>query len=370
MPRLKHRGYHMKKPSVLSRTQARELDRLTIETYAIPGMVLMENAGRGIVDLLLTQEPQGNIIICCGQGNNGGDGFVVARYLHNLHRPVQVLLFGDPGEITGDAKINYIIIKALGVPIITINSEDIETIQHVLSEADWIIDALFGTGMQGQVKWPFVKVIGAINAAHKKVLSIDIPSGLDCDTGIPLGVAVRATHTVTMVGLKQGFLNPEAQDYLGHVDVVDIGTPRALIETYISAKQHAQAYSPCDVLDRAVGLEKDADAFGFRWETREQIMSQIESECLEIREHLDRNSANFSQQALEEEIGDLLHAAFSFCIYCKYSPKDTMSKALDKFERRLKAVKSIAKRQGIDHLNGYSFEALMRFWDAAKQQVG
>jgi len=228
---IKERVACMKKTLILSRHQARELDRLTIEKYGIPGIVLMENAGRGIVDYFLTHKPQGQTIICCGRGNNAGDGFVVARYLYNLHMPVHVLFFGQPDEISGDAKINYKVVEALGLPITVMHADNLQTMEHVLSDADWIIDALFGTGLHGEVKVPFVRIIDAINNAHKKVLSIDIPSGLDCDTGEVLGVAVRATHTVTMVGVKHGFLNPMAQDYLGKIDVVDIGTPRDLIES-------------------------------------------------------------------------------------------------------------------------------------------
>jgi uncharacterized protein YabN with tetrapyrrole methylase and pyrophosphatase domain len=125
-----------------------------------------------------------------------------------------------------------------------------------------------------------------------------------------------------------------------------------------------------DLLAKVVELEQDADAFGFRWETRDQIMAQIESECLEIREHLDVNDDSVNHHALEEEIGDLLHAVFSLCVYCQFDPKHTLQKALSKFERRLNAVKNSAHEQGIHHLNGYAFDELMRFWDAAKAQVG
>ncbi len=358
----------MKKTFVLSRHQARELDRLTIEKYHIQGIVLMENAGRGIVDYFLTHKPQGKTIICCGRGNNAGDGFVVARYLYNLDMPVHVLLFGQSDEISGDAKINYDIVDALGVPITVMLEDNLQTLEHVLSDADWIINALFGTGLQGKVKAPFVRIIDAINSAHKKVLSIDIPSGLDCDTGDVLGVAVRATQTVTMTGVKQGFLRPMAQDYLGNIDVVDIGTPRDLLDAHMQ-NQTAVAYQSLDLLDRVVFLEQDAAAFGFRWETTEQIMAQIESECVEISEHLDEGTqANVS--ALEEEIGDLLHAVFSLCVYCNFNPAETLKHTLDKFERRLNAVKQISHGRGLTNLNGHAFNELMHIWDLAKQQVG
>lgn len=124
------------------------------------------------------------------------------------------------------------------------------------------------------------------------------------------------------------------------------------------------------LLDKAVQLEQEADAFGFSWETPQQIMDQIESECLEVREHLVADDATRDNEALEEEMGDLLHAALSLCVFYKFDPKITIKKTLDKFERRLNAVKSLAEEQGLAHLKGHEFDELMQFWDAAKQQVG
>ncbi|MCH9757079.1 MAG: NAD(P)H-hydrate epimerase [Gammaproteobacteria bacterium] len=226
----------MNKKLILSRNQAKALDKLAMEDYGIPGIVLMENAGRGIVDRFLMYQPHGNITICCGKGNNGGDGFVVARYLSEAHYQVHILLFADPSEITGDAKINYDIIVKLGVPITIVSEEKTQAMMPVLTDADWIIDALFGTGLQGVVQAPFDEVIRLINHANKKVLSIDIPSGLDCDTGKPLGVAIKAHVTVSMVGFKKGFCNVESKTYLGKIDTVDIGIPNILIQEYTTER--------------------------------------------------------------------------------------------------------------------------------------
>lgn len=124
------------------------------------------------------------------------------------------------------------------------------------------------------------------------------------------------------------------------------------------------------LLEKIVLLEQDADAFGFRWETTEQIMAQIESECVEISEHLHAGSEQANQAELQEEIGDLLHAVFSLCVFCKMSPRETLGKTLEKFERRLNAVKNIAEKKGLSNLNGYPFDALMGVWDEAKRQVG
>ncbi|MDF1647071.1 MAG: NAD(P)H-hydrate epimerase [Legionellaceae bacterium] len=223
----------MEKQLSLSRVEARSLDEIAMKQYGILGIVLMENAGRGIFHDFLTYQPDGNIVLCCGQGNNGGDGFVLARYLDNACFSVHVLLFANPDTLKGDARINYEIMMNMGLSVTVISHENIEVIKPILSDADWIIDALFGTGLKGEVQTPFDEVIRYMNHAHKKVLAIDIPSGLDCDTGEALGVAVKATVTVSMVGVKQGFHCQEAKAYVGAVRVVDIGIPRKVLEAQI-----------------------------------------------------------------------------------------------------------------------------------------
>jgi uncharacterized protein YabN with tetrapyrrole methylase and pyrophosphatase domain len=121
-----------------------------------------------------------------------------------------------------------------------------------------------------------------------------------------------------------------------------------------------------DLLEKVERLEHEADDFGFRWETTAQIMAQIHSECGEIEEHL----AQANCPKLQEEIGDLLHAVFSLTVFCNFSAKETLEKTLIKFERRLNAVKQLAKDQGLENLNGYSFKELMDFWNQAKRLVG
>ncbi len=211
----------------LSRDEVRAIDRRAIEEYGVPGVVLMENAGRGAAELLLSLGITGPVIICAGKGNNGGDGYVIARHLDNAGWPVKVLLFARPEELTGDAAINYHIIARSGVPITVQPAE--EAIRAELSSAAWIVDALFGTGLTGAVRPPFDRVIAAINESGKPVLAVDIPSGLDCDTGQPLGACVRATHTVTFVAQKKGFANAAAKEWLGQVHVAGIGAPRAVV---------------------------------------------------------------------------------------------------------------------------------------------
>jgi NAD(P)H-hydrate epimerase len=217
--------------TLLSRAEVRELDRRAVEEYGVPGVVLMENAGRGAAEVLLWLRVRGQVVICCGKGNNGGDGFVIARHLDNAGVSVRVLLFCAPEDLSGDAAINQRIIARAGlsIRIVTDKILNTELIRQELASAEWVVDALFGTGLSGPVREPFDGVIAAINESPARVLAVDIPSGLDCDTGAPVGPTIRAHHTVTFVAQKRGFANPMARDWLGQVHVVDIGAPRAVL---------------------------------------------------------------------------------------------------------------------------------------------
>jgi NAD(P)H-hydrate epimerase len=222
----------------LSREEVRALDRRAIEEFGVPGVVLMENAGRGAAELLISIGIHGPVVVCCGKGNNGGDGFVIARHLDNRGISVRVLLFARPEDLTGDAAINYQIIARAGLPISihAANPVDDTAMRGELSAAEWVVDALFGTGLTGPVRKPFDQIIAAINESPARVLAVDIPSGLDCDTGKPLGPTVRADLTATFAALKAGFTNPEAKQWTGHVQVVDIGAPRTLVENFLSSR--------------------------------------------------------------------------------------------------------------------------------------
>jgi NAD(P)H-hydrate epimerase len=221
--------------TTLTREQVRELDRRAIEEYGVPGVVLMENAGRGAAEVLMRLNPERRLIlICCGAGNNGGDGFVIARHLDNRGYRVKVWLAADTSKLSADAEVNYQIVARSRIEFWACPPPALERpLSDVLTFHDgWIVDALFGTGLTGPVRDPYDRVIAAINAARSPVLAVDIPSGLDCDTGEPLGPTVRATHTVTFVAPKAGFANPKAREWLGEVHVADIGAPRALLEQY------------------------------------------------------------------------------------------------------------------------------------------
>jgi NAD(P)H-hydrate epimerase len=215
---------------ILTREQSRELDRRAIEEFGVPGVVLMENAGRGMAELLRSLGIDGLVVLCCGKGNNGGDGFVMARHLDNAGVRIRILLFADPSQLNGDAAINYRIVAASQLPLEVFPGPtfDEERLRRELTDADWIVDALFGSGLRGVIQPPFDRIITAINAVGRRVFAVDIPSGLDSDTGKPLGIAVRARHTATVATMKKGFLQPSAAEWLGEVHLIDMGAPRAL----------------------------------------------------------------------------------------------------------------------------------------------
>lgn len=219
-------------PRALSRNEVRDVDRRATEEFGLPGIVLMENAGRGAAELLLGLGISGTVVVCAGKGNNGGDGFVIARHLSNRGFSVRLLVFGARDRFQGDAAVNLRVIEAARASVKYFDPQlDPHELRKELESADWIVDSLLGTGTQGEIREPFTAVIGAINASGRNVLAVDLPSGLDCDTGRPLGACVRANHTATFVAPKLGFAEPAAREWTGQVHVVDIGVPRALLES-------------------------------------------------------------------------------------------------------------------------------------------
>jgi NAD(P)H-hydrate epimerase len=208
--------------SYLTRAQTRAFDRRAIEEFGIPALVLMENAGRGTVDILQALGVRGPLLVCCGKGNNGGDGLVIARHLANRAIPARVLLFAQPDELSDDAKVQWRIVERLQLAAQTWNGDE-RLLTDALAQAEWVVDALFGTGLAGPMRPPFDRIAALIDAAAARVLAVDIPSGLDSDTGLPMGATIRAEHTVTFVAPKAGFANPAAAQWLGQVHVADIG---------------------------------------------------------------------------------------------------------------------------------------------------
>jgi NAD(P)H-hydrate epimerase len=219
----------------LSREQSRRVDQIATQQWGISGLVLMENAGRGMADGIGKLAPAGPVVICCGKGNNGGDGFVIARHLNIRGMPVRVLVWSTPDELGGDAGANFRILQHTDVPIqVCGNSVHASRLDQELRDAAWVVDALLGTGARGEPKAPLDTVIDRINAAMAPVVAVDVPSGLDCDTGQPGPHTIRAAHTFTFVAMKPGFLVPEAEAYTGEVHVCDIGVPTKLAEQVLT----------------------------------------------------------------------------------------------------------------------------------------
>lgn len=208
----------------LTREQVRAFDNHAIEQLGIPAVVLMENAGRGAAHVLRSLGIHGPVVIACGKGNNGGDGLVIARHLANAQCDVSVVLFAQPNDLSPDAAIQWNIVQNMRLAAQIVSKPlDEMILAAAFAKADWIVDALFGTGLTGPVRAPFDRVIASINDSPARVLAMDIPSGLDADTGEPLGSTIRAEHTVTFVAPKLGFRNPAAAAFTGRVHVADIG---------------------------------------------------------------------------------------------------------------------------------------------------
>lgn len=220
---------------VLNRQQVQDVDRHAVDGYGIPGMILMENAGRGVADTLCRLGIAGPVIIVCGKGNNAGDGLVIARHLDVRRFHVKVLLCSRPQTFVGDTAMNYQILRRTNVPLVVMPDRDepAELFQH-LHGADWVVDALLGTGATGAPRPPLDSVLRQVNSAAVKRLAVDVPSGVDCDTGHVSDVAFRADHTCTFVAKKPGLLVDSAQSHVGQLHVLDIGVPRKVIDEVLA----------------------------------------------------------------------------------------------------------------------------------------
>jgi len=200
----------------ISVKEALAFDQMAQEKLGLSSLILMENAGRSVAEEAL-KIPARKILIVCGVGNNGGDGFVVARHLLNAGKEVKVSIVGNLEKLKPDPKSNLKVLENLGV------KWKPATERRGFQEADLIIDAIFGIGLNADVKEPYALIINEINQAKKPVLSVDVPSGLDADTGKVLGIAVKAHTTVTFVAPKQGFCLLDGPEYCGNVIVRNIG---------------------------------------------------------------------------------------------------------------------------------------------------
>jgi hydroxyethylthiazole kinase-like uncharacterized protein yjeF len=215
---------------IVTSNQMRNMDRYTIEELGIPGVVLMENAGAAtfrVIKKMLEEIADPLVYILCGKGNNGGDGFVIARHLWDIQVKVEIFIVGNLSELKGDALVNFNVDKKLGIPYRFIDT--IGKFEKVFKDdPDLIVDALLGTGIQGAVRGLFKKIICKINDLGRPVISVDIPSGLDADSPMVEGEAVKADITVTMALPKRCHVFHPAKSFVGELFIADIGIPHTI----------------------------------------------------------------------------------------------------------------------------------------------
>lgn len=211
----------------LTALEAKKFDLKAIKRFKVPTILLMENAGRAITEevLRIIKRKKMKVAIICGRGNNGGDGFCSARHLITKGIAFDVYVCGKISGLKGEARVNLDILLRLKKKIFSINEKNLKIFKSKLLGYGLIIDSILGVGLRGRVEGVISKVINIINESGKYVLSVDIPSGLDADTGEALGAAVYADRTVTFVAPKKGMVNNMGKRFCGKVVVSDIGLP-------------------------------------------------------------------------------------------------------------------------------------------------
>lgn len=214
----------------VSAAEMQALDRRASEEFGIPSLLLMENAGRGAAELVFKGAKGGRVLIVCGKGNNGGDGFVAARHLFNRGLHVTILLAAQPSELKGDAALNYAITAKMQIPTVLLDQEiAAKRLAACVVGADFLVDALFGIGLRSAVSGVHETLIQTMNQSGRPILAMDIPSGLDTDDGSVHGIAVKASLTAAMGMAKHGHFRGKGPVYTGQLAVVDIGLPRQLL---------------------------------------------------------------------------------------------------------------------------------------------
>ncbi len=215
---------------VANAEKIRRADKITIEGYGLPGIVLMENASRGVAEVCF-EELKGindpKVLVVAGKGNNGGDGYAAARLLKNKGVKCEIVVLGDLKEIKGDAKVNLDVAKKIGIPI----TNDITDIEEKIKNADIVLDAIFGTGFSGSARQPQADVIEKINKFAKKIVSVDIPSGVNADNGHTEGSCIMADITVTFALPKLGNILYPGAENTGRLEIIDISIPSQVIDT-------------------------------------------------------------------------------------------------------------------------------------------
>jgi NAD(P)H-hydrate epimerase len=248
--------------AVLSRAQARAFDAYAIGSCKVPSLVLMENAGRGAADViereLLGGRAEGRrVAVVCGVGNNGGDGFVVARHLLGRGARVEAWLAGDVAKMTADCRANHDAFVGLSGRVDDLVASALDPLRLALAGVEVVVDALFGTGLDRPIGDLFAGIVGFVNDARARKVSLDVPSGMNADTGAAMGAAVRAELTVTFAHLKLGHVTGQGAHLSGVVRVVDIGVPSSL-----RLEQAASLVEARDV--RALVRPRPVDAHKYR----------------------------------------------------------------------------------------------------------
>jgi NAD(P)H-hydrate epimerase len=219
---------YMPNAAVLTRAQVREVDRRAIEELGISSLVLMENAGRGAADAMCQAGIDGPVVVVCGKGNNGGDGFVVARHLDLRGFAVRVLVVATEEELSPDGAANAAILVRMGFAVewlaaLGAAASRLAELCSASPRLAWLVDALLGTGATGNPREPAASAIRAMNASGVPIFALDLPSGLDCDTGAAGDPTIRAARTCTFAALKPGLLVEGAARFVGTLTVADIG---------------------------------------------------------------------------------------------------------------------------------------------------
>lgn len=234
---------------VLTREQVRAVDVRAVEHYGMLGVVLMENAGRGAAECIdrLARErfpgdAAGVVSILCGKGNNAGDGYVIARHLQLLGHRVAIIQCSPAEELGGDALHHWLIAQHGAIPTYCLHPVQAqgnqggnlyaEQLRNWLSDSRVIVDCLLGTGATGALRSPFAEAVELANQIDALRIAIDIPTGLDCDTGVADKHCFRADHTCTFVAAKPGFMKPQAREYIGQLHVLGIGVPQKLLTEF------------------------------------------------------------------------------------------------------------------------------------------
>jgi NAD(P)H-hydrate epimerase len=219
---------------ILNAAQMREADRFTIDELGIPSLVLMENAGRQVVAAMeAAYEPRlnGRVAVLCGRGNNGGDGFVVARTLLQRGIDAAVFVIGALSDVRGDAKTNLDILGRLGVTVVEINDEQSWELHFSeIAQCTLIVDAIFGTGLTAALGGMMETVVADVNASSIPIVSIDLPSGLSADTPHVIGPCIDASMTVTLAAPKLPLVLPPGEEHAGDVVIADIGIPHEVVD--------------------------------------------------------------------------------------------------------------------------------------------